>query len=105
MEELYFEVESILHKKIKTTRSYWNLIIEYKHPIMKKYEKEVKDTLKNADEVRKSKIDPRVYLYYKKYNIHYVCVLVKHTNDDGFIITTYLADKVKKGNIAWKKKS
>ena len=105
MKDIYFEVQSVLGKKIRTTKTYWDFIIQYKHPIIKKFENQVKETLKNADEVRRSKIDISAYLYYKKYDTHYICVLAKHTNNDGFIITAYLADKIKKGDIIWKKKS
>jgi len=71
---------------------------------MRKYESEVKETLIEPDEIRKSKKDLSVYLYYRKYEEHFVCVLVKHLNGEGFIITAYLSDNVKKGDTIWKRK-
>ncbi len=93
---------------IRTTEEYWELITELKHPIIKKYENEVKETLQDPDEVRVSKKDSTVFLYYKQYRrlkMRYICVLTKRLNSEGFIISAYLADKIKKGNIIWQKKS
>lgn len=53
--EVYFEVESVLGKRIRTTREHWKLISEMKHPIIKGHEKEVKETVSDPDEIRRSK--------------------------------------------------
>ena len=105
MLQVRFEVKSILGKKIRTTEEYWNLISEVKHPIIRRYEEEVKETIKNPDEVRRSKKDSSVFLYYKKYGNLFICVLVRHLNNERFIITAYIADKMKKGEVIWQKKS
>lgn len=47
--------------------------------------------------------DNRVYLYYRSIDKMYFCVACKHLNGDGYIITTYLTDRVKEGNEIWKK--
>jgi len=65
-DELYFEITSYLGKKIRVSKAYWNKIIETKHRIMKGKENIVKETLKNPIEVRKSRKDSKVFLYYKK---------------------------------------
>ncbi|MEW6295097.1 MAG: DUF4258 domain-containing protein [Candidatus Diapherotrites archaeon] len=100
----YFEVISVLGKRIYTTEFYWQLISRFKHPIIKDYEEEVKETLRNADEIRQSKTDSSVHLYYKKFGKYFLCVLIKNLNDEGFIVTAYLSNNVKKGEIIWKKK-
>jgi len=102
--EIRFHVETVTGKDIRTTNGYWRLISEGKHPIIKKYESEVIETLRDPDEIRKSKRDASVYLYYKKYPQWFICVLVRYLNGDGYIITAYVADKVKKGDVVWKKK-
>ncbi len=102
--KIRFEVISVLGKKVVITEMRWALISEFKHPIMADYEKEVKETLKEPDEVRRSKKDKNVYLYYKKYK-YYVCVLIRHLDGAGVIITAYMADKMKKGDIVWKKET
>ena len=93
----------MLGKRIRTTKEYWEKITKDKHPVMKGREDDVKETLINAEEVRRSKSDPSVYLYYRKENDRYICVVVKHLNDDGFIITTYLSDNIKEGEEVWKR--
>jgi len=32
-------------------------------------------------------------------------ILVRHLNNEGYIITAYTADKMKKGKVIWQKKS
>ncbi len=58
-----FKVKTPLGVTVRTTEEYWKLITEFKHPIIKKYEKEVKETLKEPDEIRKSRTDETVFLY------------------------------------------
>jgi len=70
---------------------------------MKDKEREVQDTLKNPDEIRRSKVDQNVYMYYKWMAAHFLCVVVKHLNGDGYIVTAYLTDKIKEGELVWKK--
>lgn len=69
-DKIRFEVRSALDVMIRTTEGYWKLITELKHPIIKKYEDEIKETLRNPDEVRVSKKDSTVFLYYKQYRRH-----------------------------------
>ena len=54
------------------------------------------------DEIRQSKIDKDVFLYYKHYDRLY-CVVVRHAGMEGFLITAYPTDKVKEGDIIWTK--
>lgn len=96
-EKIHFEVTSSLGKRIRVTKAYWNKIIEIKHALMKGKEDLVKDTLKNAEQVRSSKKDPNVYLYYKAADKHHCCVVVRHENEHGFVITTYITDRIKVG--------
>ena len=97
-----FEVVSKMGKKISTTKEYWDFIVTIKHPIMEGKEKEVQEALKEPDEVRKSKKDKSVYLYYKGGKI-ITCVVCKHLNGAGFIITAYQTEKIKEGKLVWKK--
>ncbi|GAB4412282.1 MAG: hypothetical protein OHK0032_08360 [Thermodesulfovibrionales bacterium] len=62
----------------------------------------VKDVLHHPDEIRQSKIDKTVFLYYKRFDKLY-CVVAKHTGADGFLVTAYPTDKVKEGEIIWTK--
>lgn len=96
--DLHFQVTSKLNKRIRVTKDYWNKIIETKHRVMKGKEDLVKATLENPDQVRRSRKDSNVYLHYKKINGDYSCVVAKHLNGEGFIITTYITDRIKAGD-------
>lgn len=100
---IHFEVLCFLGKKIAVTEQHWNYIVDMKHPIMRGMEAEVIETLKHPEEVRKSKKDPNTYLYYKMFNTKFFCVVCKHLNERGFIITTYMTDKIKEGELVWRK--
>lgn len=66
-------------------------------------EKAVQEALEKPDEVRRSRINSSVYLYYKKKRAHYTCAVVKHLNDEGFLITAYFTEAVKIGEVIWRK--
>ena len=100
---MYFEVTSVLGKRIRTTESYWRKLITTKHPGIRGKEKEVQEALQNATEVRRSRIDDNVYLYYKPREEHFICAVVKHLDDEGFLITAYFTKAVKIGETVWKK--
>ncbi len=101
--DIYFKVKSFSGKIIRTTRSHWELITKVKHPEMKGKEAEVKECLRNPVEIRRSADDPDVYLYYLPYDRHFICVVVRYLDGDGFIITSYITDKIKEGETVWKK--
>ncbi|MBI2020737.1 DUF4258 domain-containing protein [Candidatus Daviesbacteria bacterium] len=97
-DEILFKVKTPLGITIHTTKNYWKIITTLKHPIMIKYKREVKLTLKDPDQIRQSKQDPKVHLYYKNIGKVYICVVADHTSTkEGYIITTYLTDRIKEG--------
>jgi len=60
--------------------------------------------LRNPDVIIREKIDPSVYLYYKHHRGGYfICVVAKHLNGDGYIITAYITDHIKRGEIVYGK--
>ena len=96
-EELYFEVKSCLDKRIRVTKPYWNKIIKIKHNVIEGKEAIAKETIKKPDEIRRSSKDKEVFLHYKKINKNYLCVVTKHLDGEGFIITAYITDRIKIG--------
>lgn len=64
-EPILFDVETPLGFRVRTTASYWNLITTVKHPIIKGREVDIQAVLGKPDEVRLSKTDPQVYLFYR----------------------------------------
>lgn len=103
MNGIHFEVTSKLDKRVYVTKSRWSLIIKTKHLELKGKEKEVKETLANPDEIRQSRTDESVCLYYKNYGKLSLSVVVKHNNGEGFILTTYYTDRIKEGKEIHKK--
>lgn len=101
--DIHFEVRSALGKLIRTTHSHWELITILKHPEIDGKETEVKKCLSDPVEIRMSSEDQNVYLYYLPYEKYYICVVARHLNEEGFIITSYITDKIKEGETVWKK--
>jgi hypothetical protein len=99
--KMRFSVVCILGKRISVTEDYWQKIITIKHPSMAGKDAEVQRTLIDADEVRESRSDSLVRLYYRQYSSLHLCVVVKHLNGSGFIVTTYFTDRIKEGITLW----
>ena len=60
--------------------------------------------------VHESTSDPAARLYYRFYHRtigggKYLCVVVKVTGEDAFVVTAYLTDRLKKGRVVWPTKS
>lgn len=103
MADLKFTVQAKNGLKVRATNDYWNKIITFKHPVMRGMETHVINTLVDPYEIRVSKSDSNVLLYYGKYRKYFVCVVVKKLNGEGFIITMYLTENIKEGSTIWRK--
>jgi len=107
--EIFFKEHSILCRTIRTTRNYWKYIIEVKHPESFKkigFEKSAeiaREVLRDPDVVIREKIDPNVYIYYRRYKRYFICIVSKHLKEDGYIITAYITDHLKKGERVYEK--
>lgn len=99
-EKIYFAVRTPLNIEVKTTVDYWEYLVTVKHPIMKGKEDTVKTLLQFPDEIRQSKTEHDIFLYYKQLDRLY-CAVVKHFKMEGFLITAYPTDKKKEGEIIW----
>lgn len=78
------------------------VIISVKHPVMAGHESDVKNVLRNPDEIRRSKIDSSVYLFYRtQQKGRWVCAVSKRKNGEGFLITAYPTDVIKTGEKVW----
>ncbi len=63
-------------------------------------------TLQAPAEVRISRSDATVHLFYEFYSRttvgdKWLCVVVKYLADDAFVITAYLTDELKAGESIW----
>jgi len=101
---IFFIVETPLGFSVRTTISYWNVIITIKHPIMKGREASVKLALSDPNEIRQSKSDDSVYLFYlSDDDKRWICAVTKKLNGDGFLITAYRTSAIKEGILVWQK--
>jgi hypothetical protein len=76
---------------------------------MQNMREEIIRTLQAPAEVRVSRSDLRVRLFYEFYSRtlvgdKWLCVVVKYLTDDAFVITAYLTDKLKPGERIWPRK-
>ena len=102
--DILFEAVTPLGFRVRVTKAYWELIVNIKHPVMAGREDDVKDTLENPDEIRQSKSDENVYLFYKaEREKRWICAVSKQTGNEGFLITTYPTDAIKEGVQVWHK--
>ena len=100
--ELLFEILTPVGFFVRSTHNYWAMIVKAKHPVMSGQENLVKRTLEKPDEIRRSRNDANVYLFYKLTNPkRWTCAVAKRLNGDGFLITTYPTDAIKEGERIW----
>jgi hypothetical protein len=100
--DIFFEVDTPLGFSVRVTREYWELIVTIKHPVMAGRELEVQETLKHPDEIRLSRSDSAVYLFYSAEHVgRWVCAVAKRLNGEGFLITTFPTDAIKEGVRIW----
>ncbi len=101
---ILFEVLTPLGFQVRVTKAYWELIVTIKHPIMAGREEDVKMALAQPDEIRQSKSDEMVFLFYKEEREkRWICAVSKQTGSEGFLITTYPTDAIKEGVQVWRK--
>ncbi|MCD6403392.1 MAG: hypothetical protein J7K98_03620 [Candidatus Aenigmarchaeota archaeon] len=95
-------VEDFVERSIILTANRLQHIL--KRPEMKGEISKIRKTLKAPDEVRKSVKYEKVLLFYKFFDktsvsSKYLAVVVKILNNEGFIITSYFTDRIKKCEI------
>jgi hypothetical protein len=75
-----------------------------KHPVMREREADVQEVLRTPDEVRRSRSDTAVLLFYRlERSGRWLCVVTKRLNGEDFLITTYPTDAIKEGERIWSK--
>ena len=83
----------------------WSHITE-KHPEIKRYANKIKEVLFSPDLIKVSKKDRTVYLLYKFYREifdgKYLLIVVHVLKKE--IITAFITDKIKEGDIIWQKR-
>lgn len=102
MTPFLFDIQTPLDFSVHTSEDYWQRLL-IKHPELASKLEEVKNTLQNPVEIRKSKSDEFVFLFYSESQKYWLCAVARKENQDGFLITAYLTDRIKEGEIIWQK--
>ena len=76
------------------------------HPEMVGLERALEETLGAPERVVRSRSDENALLYYRylpesTVGAKWLCVVVKEEPENAFILTAYLTDKPKKGEVLW----
>jgi len=100
--DVLFEVRTPLGFSVLVTRGRWELIAGIKHPVMAGRESSVRMALESPDEIRQSRIDSEVLLFYKAEGTsRWVCAVARRAGDQAFLITAYPTDAIKEGIRVW----
>ena len=98
------EFNDKFNRKITLSDERWKHITETHPELIDKLDV-LKKTLEEPELIKRSVYDEKVILIYKYYehiyNGKYMCVVV--TLDNGLVVTAYITDKIKKGEIIWTK--
>ena len=101
-----FKIFDRFERAIRLTNERWTHIISH-HPVIRNLKEEMKETLRDPEIVRRSVYDPSVLIYYRYFKDvlggKYIAVVVKVNNIGGFILTSYVTDRVKRGDEVWRK--
>ena len=99
-------LEDLFGRRIQLTDEGWNHILE-RHQYMVDFRDEIGETLREAEEIRRSASTPQTTsLYYKWYyetsrGDKWVCVVVKALPDEAFRVSAYVTDRIKDGEVIW----
>jgi hypothetical protein len=103
-DDILFDIETLIGVKIRLTKEYLGIITTHKHPTMSDKLNEVKLTLEAPEQIRRSKHNPAVYLFYRQLRLQrWVCAVIKRLNGTGFLVTTYITEAIKEGEEIWSK--
>ena len=95
-----FEVPTPLGFTVRTTADYWQRLVA-KHPELADRLEAVKTTLSQPDQVRHSRRDLTVLLFYRRGVRHWVVAVAKRADGTGFLVTAYQTDAIKEGEPIW----
>jgi hypothetical protein len=100
--DILFKIVTPLGFSVRVTRAYWELIVTVKYSVMRGREVDVQRVLQTPEEVRRSRGDHTVLLFYRiEEPGRWLCAVAKRLNDEEFLITTYPTDAIKEGERIW----
>ncbi len=79
------------------------------HEEMAEMESEIERVLQSPKEIRISRSDDNVKLFYELYaetrvGGKWLCIVVRYFSGDAFVVTAYLTNSMKPGETVWPKK-
>lgn len=101
-----FVIDSLtpLGFRVRVTTQRWQLITTAKHPVMAGREDAVRAALESPVEVRQSRTDAQVLLFYKLESPRrWTCAVTRQGPDGVFLVTAYPTDAIKEGVQIWPK--
>jgi len=97
-----FSETTPLGYEVVLTRDRWREIIRFKHPALAGHEPDVRDCVRDPDQIRASAKDADVHLYYRAADRGSVCVVVGGDDPDvRIVITAYITKSLKRGQDLW----
>lgn len=102
MDKYLFDIATPLNVKIHTTRDYWEKVLA-KHPELEGKLSDIQQTLRQPTEIRRSKRDEFIFLFYSETEKYWLCVVTKKIGLEGFLVTAYITDRIKEGETVWRK--
>jgi hypothetical protein len=84
--------------------------LESDHPEMQGQITRIEETLREPEQVIRSRTDPQAELHYRLYATtpvtrKHLCVVVKSlSKEDAFVVTAYFTDVPKRGDVLWARK-
>jgi len=103
---MVFEVRDYDRRRIRLTEVQW-LHIVFFHPEVESEQVKIREVLKNPEVVVEGAAkDTRIcYRFYKSTPVasKYLAVVAKVSDKEGFIITGYFTERVRRGKVLWRK--
>lgn len=101
-QDWFFTVATPLGFSVRVSRAEWTAILA-KHPDLTRRVEDVKEALTAPDEVRQSRRDAAVLLFYRQEAalVRWVVAVTRRREEAGILITAYRTDAVKEGKRIW----
>ena len=92
-------------RPVRLTAERWRHILD--HPELSDMEAAIELAVREPQMVVRSRTDPSTWLYYRHepktvVGGKWLCVVIKYMDADAFVLTAYLTDRPKKGDVVWR---
>jgi hypothetical protein len=99
---LKFVVRTPIGFDVRCPDAVWEKVTTVKHVDLDGRLSDVMATLTDPDEIRESKADSDVLLFYRGSKPRFICAVIR-SGPDAFLITAYQTNAMKSGDIVWQK--